>query len=327
MTDTTKQSVSIINMPIKKSTLRLDSPCLCGSGKAIATCHLDFDGRLRKQLPALTPSGPKTGYAHLGCYLRGTCDCSDQISREHYMSKAVLDQLGTVLRVSGMHWQDISATIDTTVGNLTSKILCKRHNESLSPLDQEAALFFSALHKTLVDLERKTISRKPVFHLVDGTAIELWMLKVACGLYFGVGAKNRKKISEDHSIDMTKVERAFFESKWDSRAGLYFKGSTGSVINIASSVGMTTLSSDSDQRVCGAAVSLLGVTLELLFDTTGTNPGNWAGIIRRPTELVFARKHRQHSVVLTWPPGTPEASIVMENGLPPFGSQVVSLTS
>ena len=31
------------------------------------------------------------------------------------------------------------------------------------------------------DLSRKTLSRRPVFHLVNGDAIELWMLKVFNG--------------------------------------------------------------------------------------------------------------------------------------------------
>jgi hypothetical protein len=103
---------------------------------------MDFDGRFRKPHPSLRPPGKVTGYSHAGCYLRNTRDCSEQISREHYISRSVLTQLGEVLRISGAPWLDPDQTLDTTVENLTAKILCKRHNEALSPLDGEAGLFF-----------------------------------------------------------------------------------------------------------------------------------------------------------------------------------------
>jgi hypothetical protein len=68
---------------------------------------------------------------------------------------------------------------------------------------------------------------------------------------------------------------------------------------------------DHDLRFGGATVSLLGFTLELVFDATNTNAGAWAGMVRRPTELLLKRMQRRHSIILTWPPGTPEASVQM----------------
>jgi hypothetical protein len=91
---------------IKKVILHTEGPCPCGSGKAIADCHLDIDGRFRKPCPSLRPSGPVTGFSHTRCYLRETCDCSEQLSREHYVSKSVLEQLGGAAAVSGTPWLD-----------------------------------------------------------------------------------------------------------------------------------------------------------------------------------------------------------------------------
>ena len=65
-------------------------------------CHLDFDGHLRTRMQSPSPPGPQTRFSHPSCYLAGTDDCSERISREHYMSKSVLDQLGNTLRVTGM---------------------------------------------------------------------------------------------------------------------------------------------------------------------------------------------------------------------------------
>jgi hypothetical protein len=84
----------------KKSVFRNGDPCPCGSGKGIEVCDLDFDGCFRKQVPSLRPPGPVTGHSHPKCYLNGTHDCFEQISRKHYMSRAILEQLGDELRVS-----------------------------------------------------------------------------------------------------------------------------------------------------------------------------------------------------------------------------------
>ncbi|MDX1922481.1 MAG: hypothetical protein SFW65_05080 [Alphaproteobacteria bacterium] len=126
----------------KKIQLDINQPCICGSEKSIAACHLDTDGRLRKPLPNINPPSPNTGYAHNGCYLNRTKDCSEKISKEHYISRSIIDQLGSVIRMSGASWLQAGETLDTTVDNLTAKVLCTRHNSALSPLDDEAAHFF-----------------------------------------------------------------------------------------------------------------------------------------------------------------------------------------
>jgi hypothetical protein len=296
----------------KKITLRTDMPCPCGSGKAIAVCHLDIDGRFRKLRPSLHPPGTKAGFSHARCYLRGTCDCSEQISREHYISRSVLEQLGAILRVSGAAWLNPGETLDAMINSLAANILCTRHNAALSPLDTEAGYFFNVLTKALDDLNRKTLSRRPIFHLVNGDALELWMLKVACGLYFSIGTKDREKVAKTHSIDLEKVQRGFFEGRWDEQGGLYFRGAIGSRITVGNQVGLGPLLMDHTLRFGGAVVSLRGFTLQLIFDTRDQTRGPWAGLVKRPSELVLKKRPRQHHIILTWPFGTPEASVMME---------------
>jgi hypothetical protein len=296
--------------PPKKIILRSDAPCPCGSGRPIADCHLDIDGRLRKPRRSLQPPRPVTGFSHRSCYLRNTCDCSAQISREHYISRSVLQQIGAAVRVSGAPWLTPGEALETAIDNLTAKILCKRHNEALSPLDAEAANFFSILTNALIDLRRKTLSRKPIFHLVSGDELELWMLKVACGLYFAVGATGGVRLTEKYTIDLLKVQRAFFEGEWDTRAGLYFRGAPGDRINVKDEIGFAPLTMDDpERRFGGATVSLRGFMLELIFDTKNTNAGVWAGLVRRPSELLLKNNRRRHSIILTWPQGTPEAGV------------------
>lgn len=299
-------------MTDKKLVLRTDQPCPCGSNKTIASCHLDFDGKLRKPRPNLTPPAPVTGYSHPKCYLNGTKDCSTKISGEHYISKTVLDQFGAVLSMTGMPWLPPDQSFETTAQNLTSNILCQRHNSALSPLDAEAGLFFSTITNALLDLNRKTLSRKPIFHLIGGEAIELWLLKAACGIYYSIGTKDRERVKDKFSIDLGKVQRALFQGQWDANAGMLFVGGTGDVIASAHTVGISPITNDALDLFGGCAVSLNGFMLEVLFDTTGTNPPPWTARVRRPSEIIYAKGEREHHVILTWPPGTPEKSVRLD---------------
>jgi hypothetical protein len=227
------------------------------------------------------------------------------------MSKAVLEQLGgTVLGVLGMPWLKAGQTLKTSVANLTAKILCQRHNEALSPLDTEAGHFFSVLREAVNDLDRKTVSRKPILHLVDGAALELWMVKVACGLYYSVAAKDGVKLSKTHSINLEKVRRALFQRDWDARAGLYFLASPGTDVTLQDNIGMAPITTDNDRIFVGAKVLLLGFSMDALFDDIKTIPFPWPGFVRRPSEFVLRKNKRQHSIFLTWPPSTPEECIL-----------------
>jgi hypothetical protein len=262
--------------PNKKFFLRIDGPCPCGSGRAIASCHLAADGRFRKPRPSLRPPAPVTGFSHSRCYLGGTGDCSDQISREHYISRSVLQQLGSVLRLNGAPWLAAGESREISVENLTAKILCDRHNEALSPLDAEAGHFFASLIKALQDLDRKTLSRRPVFHLVGGEMVELWLLKVACGVFYAIGSNGGARLAEGFTIDMAKVHRAFFEGQWDRNAGLHMASAVGSAVQTSGEINVAPLLDLQRASFCGVMVTLLGFRVQLLFDTATANPGTWA---------------------------------------------------
>lgn len=299
----------------RKLVLRTSDPCPCGSGRSIEACHFDpTDGKLRKPVRPLRPAGPLTGFSHPRCYLKGTKDCSEQISREHYISSSVLTQMGEALKVDGLHWLDAGKTLEASVGNLTAKILCRRHNEMLSPLDTEAALFFSALKEALSDLNRKTLSRRPIFHLVSGELLQSWMLKVACGHYFGIGSSKGKKLTDQYGIGMEKVHQALLGNTWAPRCGLYLRASVGKVVMTGRGIKVGALLDEQRMEVVGVTVGLLGLEMDLLFDAANTNPGPWTSLAQQPTEIVWKRKTREHHIVLTWPVGHQERSITLQRG-------------
>jgi hypothetical protein len=108
-------------------------PCPCESGKAFNACCLQGDSVPRVRVPTLVPKGPLSGYAHPKCYLRHTNDCDRKLSKEHYISEAVLKVTKT-FGLNGLPWQDPNGeVINYGTRSLTSHILCERHNKAVVP--------------------------------------------------------------------------------------------------------------------------------------------------------------------------------------------------
>lgn len=157
----------------------LAAPCVCGSSMQLRYC-CGKGGRLqlRSQPSPTAPAPPSTGYSHGRCYARALNDCSEQISKEHYLSRGVLRELAgagptNTVRMSGMGLPEGDLPPDQ-VGQ--AKILCGRHNSALSALDTAGARLFRALREGI-----KTI---PAFayRSFSGVDVERWLLKVTCGV-------------------------------------------------------------------------------------------------------------------------------------------------
>jgi len=70
-----------------------------------------------------TPA-PQTGIRNEGCYAAALADCSADISREHYVSHALLRLLNIEgkVTVDGFPWQDAGASTRVAPAALTGKI-------------------------------------------------------------------------------------------------------------------------------------------------------------------------------------------------------------
>src|SRR5208337_1048823 len=173
-----------------------DDSCPCGSGRPFARCCLRFDVRAYKLPVERRPSGSQPEFSHPRCYMHWTQDCNRQLSREHFISASVLGQVGSpILKVNGLPWLGPNETRTLSIRNLTSNILCKRHNEALSPLDAMAGKFFSAVRNVHDDvLNRRTLSRLGKWLFFSGEELEFWLLKTAVGLFHsGNVARDRAK--------------------------------------------------------------------------------------------------------------------------------------
>lgn len=108
------------------------------------------------------------------CYAAVLQDCAGSaMSREHYISNALLKRFGSRFKAQGLSWTGDGTVLSPSA--LQSKILCERHNNMLSDLDSTAVRFFDVL----ADLRNgKDIGN----HSFQGADLERWAIKVLLGL-------------------------------------------------------------------------------------------------------------------------------------------------
>jgi len=116
------------------------------------------------------------------CALEGLTSCDGPISREHYISRTVLEAIfdGTTASIQGVPWSPATFA-EVGISSLIARILCQGHNGALSILDSEAGRFFRAIQQSQIELRDKAIdTQRFVF---SGDLIERWFLKVAFGMW------------------------------------------------------------------------------------------------------------------------------------------------
>lgn len=128
---------------------------------------------MRKFVKSVRPHPPTTGNSQNGCYLGHTNDCAGGISREHYISEDVLEELSEpAVAIDGVFWLPPGERQIVGINSLTANILCVRHNSALSPLDAEAGHFLRTVKRIHASLDTKSVSRKRLISIVSGEALE-----------------------------------------------------------------------------------------------------------------------------------------------------------
>jgi hypothetical protein len=78
------------------------------------------------------------------CWASCLGNCSDKLSREHLISEGLF--LEDLMTVEGFSWC-AGKPVQVGLANLTAKILCVRHNNDLSDVDEAGAKAFGALRE------------------------------------------------------------------------------------------------------------------------------------------------------------------------------------
>jgi hypothetical protein len=218
------------------------------------------------------PPGERTGYSHRQCYAQGLEDCSRDLSREHFISKGVLESVGDVIEASGFHWQE-GATMPLSPEAIAARILCKRHNEALSPLDAEAKQFFRTLREIDAALGDEAPPAASETFMFNGPDFQRWLLKCLIGLTESHNPPDRLR---DHDLC---VRVLFGETTWPQYWGLYLDMQQNS--HAFSDLSLTVFNGP-DGCIWGCRFNIAGVRSQLALSRTKGD-----GLLFRPSGIRF----------------------------------------
>lgn len=280
--------------------------CPCGSGNPAERCCLTPRGFAVKQLSTRT-CGTVTGLARSGCYASGLQDCSPRLSREHYISESILEVLHQEaredFRISGFPWQPQGGKLSVPPNALTAKVLCERHNSSLSGLDSIALRLFRAF-----DDKDAAHSGRKVLHIFNGHDIERWFLKVLCGLASSGNLPFDRPTKTEVLPHWTEILFGF--SEFERGQGLYICREIGE--RLSGPRGVAVGGIGQVDRLVGISALLCGVEIVLMMEPLQERRLFGRNYLYRPMELYTVGPDFEKSVCFTWEGPADHGTISLE---------------
>jgi hypothetical protein len=230
-------------------------------------------------------AGPATDYRHPKCYASADSNCSRKISREHFISEALLRriELNNTAKVAGLAWQKRETFNRIPIKGMASKVLCKRHNEALSTLDSLISTLTETIHR--FDHSSTSMDESASF---NGSDVERWMLKCLLGLS---ASGNITGAMKPECLDLLFARRA-----WPQHWGLYFSMAQEPIYHTDSLL-IETLTDPRGTLILGSRFYIQGLPFLLLLGTPG-NPNAFG--IWRPNRLIFKLPSTERALHLNW---------------------------
>jgi hypothetical protein len=227
-------------------------PCYCGSDKKVKFCHpIRKRGEIaRPHASECRPPLPQTGLARSGCYARQLNDCSSEMSGEHLISEVMLNLLagadGKVIRM-GYPWQVEGEFQSLPPSTYKANVLCKRHNNALSPLDSTAGAFFKGILKAPQFLQNNDLR----VLILSGDDLERWILKTLCTHILVMG-----KFGKNWEPPLEWLEILWSVKPFPPGCGLYFNHEVGQSTPDMAKLALRVLTSPGIAGATGAMVEL-----------------------------------------------------------------------
>ncbi|WP_212001364.1 hypothetical protein [Bradyrhizobium sp. JYMT SZCCT0180] len=163
-----------------------------------------------------------TGVEQEGCYLSFTKNCGGGLTREHQISQNLIKKIPGRFAVRGFPGADPTVDVIVPVEVQGSKVLCKRHNEALSPLDDQAGKMFARLYPSTQFLTKRrygaALTSRWVF--IDAPKLEAWSAKVLAGTH-AAGLVRMQGIKHNQPLDYNKMRAAIERGEFENGAGMY----------------------------------------------------------------------------------------------------------
>lgn len=274
-----------MNIKLEMLYLKLGDLCPCDNIKTIKECSclqpnnvmypeditITFGNVAPKKL-----ENPK-------CFAKELNSCSNNISREHYISHSILQEIkktytqGEQLRVGGLPWQSQGALKEISPNSLASKMLCEHHNNSLSPLDTVGLRFFQAFQQIHNELHTSINPRK--YYLFNGHNIERWMFKILCGI---IAAGITTNIPKEARPPLAYLKALFYGEHFPETWGLYIITDMGKQ---QASGGIKVSAISNGNIVSGLIVEILAFRFILATHSVPKKEGILNNSVNRPSCL------------------------------------------
>lgn len=192
------------------------------------------------------------------------------MSAEHAVAESIHRDLGSA------HVQRLltnGAMIEIPLSSAGRKVLCKRHNSALSPLDEVGRRFVAALRAQ--QGFARGAAATDIHILFNGYDVERWMLKVLCTLAHGERA-SRARPSRRWHVPRSWLNILFEGGPFPTGAGIYSprtvrgRGADGIVVAkiVGRSYGATPeriplISGATEPTVVGVSMTIYGLDLDL----------------------------------------------------------------
>lgn len=272
------------------------APCPCGSSKPGRECcysglnwHKSPTVLGLKDLPLKSVIGK--------CYMRELRSCDGVISSEHLVSESILLLLkgDGDFSVSGLPWLLHGETKFLGVKNLTANCLCSKHNSALSPLDDAALYFFTALKSCL---EREAQSMR---YIISGHDLERWLLKTAKALATSKNlARGRQRLSGAFATDIQVLDMLDDPKSWPEGAGLYCVMYEGDLTQNHNRFQLAPYTNSQDE-LSGLGVSIMGLNFVLMLEPPNLSLSPHLQRAKfRPSQIMISFPSSKNWISISW---------------------------
>jgi hypothetical protein len=244
--------------------------------------------------------------------------CSQELTREHYISKSILELVeeGTgkkrrYVQVFGLKFQGPNPVQKIGVARLTARILCKTHHRLLCRFDSAGKeMFLAAQSLKTVAVDPTAPHRKSQ---VDGDELERWILKAFIGGFFSGNFQVAPQVDLRGVFPpLELLEILFNGAPFPTGQGLYWMPpKPGDIVTTdPQSLRVSPLVSPDGQDVAGFFVWFFGFQFALL--TAGFVPGvptMFDKAFYRPAGMKAVGSNTQ--IVFNWQGGPQSREIVL----------------
>ena len=211
------------------------------------------------------------------CWAEVLGNCSSDGSREHIVTKAVFP--GPELTVKGLPFLEGSA-ITIHRSQFKSNILCRTHNNSLSPVDQAGVDAFDAFKS--ITKGRSSGKKK-----IEGDLFERWLLKTL------INVETVSDFSARPPLEL--VERVFGKKPFPQNSGLFFLGKIDWHIPAEDRLTYLRMTSDApnSKDILGGRFTCNGFTFLLMLGAVidPASPVTFANHEGATTDVIRAMHH------------------------------------